>query len=169
MTISMYQASVPVFVRTLGNLGAILDKASAHARERKFDESALLNARLFPDMLPFTRQVQLATDLARGAAARLAGFEPAAIEDKERSLADLRARIERSIEELGRLAPAQIDGSEGREVVRPIHGEPRKFTGIDYLLQYALPNFFFHTATAYALLRHNGVAIGKADYLGRFG
>jgi len=168
MTISMYQASVPAFIRTLGNLRGIVEKAAAHAQEKKIDESVFLAARLFPDMLAFTRQVQIATDFARGTAARLAGSEPPSDEDKEQTFAELTARIDRSIAFLRTLAPAQIDGSEGREIVRPIRGEPKKFTGLDYLLQYALPNFYFHTTTAYAILRHNGIVIGKGDFIGSF-
>ena len=168
MTISMYQASVPAFIRTLGNLRGIVEKAAAHAQEKKIDESVFLAARLFPDMLAFTRQVQIATDFARGTAARLAGSEPPSDEDKEQTFAELTARIDRAIAFLRTLAPAQIDGSEGREIVRPIRGEPKKFTGLDYLLQYALPNFYFHTTTAYAILRHNGIVIGKGDFIGSF-
>lgn len=169
MTISMYQASVPAFIRTLGNLRAIVDKAAAHAQEKKIDESVFLTARLFPDMLAFTRQVQIATDFARGTGARLAGNEPPSYEDKEQTFAELAARIDRTIDFLRTLTPAQVDGSEGREIIRPIRGEPKKFTGIDYLLVYALPNFYFHTTTAYAILRHSGVAIGKADFIGSLG
>ncbi len=166
MTISMYQASVPVFIRTLTNLRGILEKAAAHARERKIDEAAFLSARLFPDMLTFTRQVQIATDFARGTGARLAGTEPPAAEDKETSFAELVARVDRTIDYLRTLSAAGIDGSETREIVRPVRGEPKKFNGQDYLLVYALPNFYFHTTTAYALLRHNGVALGKGDFIG---
>ncbi len=169
MTISMYQASVPVFIRTLGNLKAIVDKSAAHAQEKKIDESVFLTARLFPDMLAFTRQVQIASDFARGTGARLAGSEPPSYEDKEQTFAELADRIDRTIAFLRTLTPAQIDGSEGREIVRPIRGEPKKFTGIDYLLLYALPNFYFHTTTAYAILRHNGIAIGKGDFIGSLG
>jgi len=166
MTISMYQASVPVFVRMLTNLKGILNKAAAHAQAKKIDEPALLNARLFPDMFVFTRQVQIACDFARGTGARLAGKEPPAFEDTERTVAELIARIDRSIDYLRTLTAGEIDGSETREVVRPVRGEPKKFTGINYLLQYALPNFFFHTTTAYAILRHSGIEIGKADFIG---
>jgi hypothetical protein len=169
MTISMYAASVPVFIRTLGNLKGILQKAAAHAQERKIDEAAFLSARLFPDMLAFTRQVQIATDFARGTAARLAGREPPSFEDKEQTFAELVARVERTIDYLRTLGPADVDGSEAREIVRPIRGEPKKFSGIDYLLLYALPNFYFHTTTAYAILRHNGLAIGKGDFIGAIG
>jgi hypothetical protein len=166
MTISMYQASVPLMVKMLTNLKAILQKASAHAKAKKIDESALLNARLFPDMFVFTRQVQIACDTARGAAARLAGQEPPSHEDNEQSFAELISRIDRSLDYLATLKPQQIDGSETREIVRPVRGEPKKFTGINYLLQNALPNFFFHVTTAYAILRHNGIEIGKYDYIG---
>jgi len=166
MTLSMYQASVPLFVRMLTNLKAILQKAADHAKAKKIDESALLNARLYPDMFALTRQVQIACDFARGTAARLAGSEPPAYEDTEQSFAELVSRVERSIEYLRTLKAAQIDGSEAREIVRPIRGEPKKFTGINYLLQFALPNFFFHVSTAYAILRHSGVEIGKTDYIG---
>jgi uncharacterized protein len=169
MTISMYDASVPVFIRMLGNLKGILQKASAYAQEKKIEESALLNARLFPDMLPFTRQVQIATDFARGTGARLAGREPPSFEDKEQTFAELVGRVERTIEYLRTLGPADVDGSEAREIVRPIRGEPKKFTGINYLLSYALPNFYFHTTTAYAILRHNGLVVGKTDFIGTFG
>ena len=166
MTISMYQASVPLMAKMLTNLKAILQKASAHAKAKKIDESALLNARLYPDMFVLTRQVQIACDTARGAAARLAGQEPPAYEDNEQSLAELISRIDRSLDYLATLKPQQIDGSETREIVRPVRGEPKKFTGINYLLQNALPNFFFHVTTAYAILRHNGIEIGKYDYIG---
>jgi hypothetical protein len=166
MTISMYQASVPLMTRMLTNLRGIVQKAADHAKAKKIDESALLNARLFPDMFVFTRQVRLACDFARGTGARLAGAEPPAYEDNEQSLAELVARIERSIEYLGTLKAQQIDGSETREIVRPVRGEPKKFTGINYLLQFALPNFFFHVTTAYAILRHSGIEIGKTDYIG---
>jgi hypothetical protein len=167
MAISMYQASVPVFVRMLTNLRAILNKAAAYAQARKIDETALLDARLFPDMFPLTRQVRLACDFARGTAARLAGKEPPAFEETEKTLAELIARIDRSLDYIRTVARGEIEGSEAREIVRPVRGEPKKFTGLNYLLQYALPNFFFHTTTAYAILRHNGLEIGKADYVGQ--
>ena len=166
MTISMYQASVPVFVRMLNNLNGILSKAAAHAQAKKIDESVLLNARLSPDMLPLTRQVHIATDFARGTGARLAGTETPAYEDNEKTFAELMARVERTLEYLQTLRAAQIDGSEAREIVRPVRGEPKKFTGINYLLQYALPNFYFHTTTAYAILRHNGIELSKTDFIG---
>lgn len=166
MTLSMYQASVPLLIKMLNSLKAIVQKAAAHAQAKKIDESALLNARLFPDMFVLTRQIQIACDAARGAGARLAGVEPPAYEETEQSFAELVSRIDRSIEYLRTLTPKQIDGSETREIVRPVRGEPKKFTGESYLLQLALPNFFFHVTTAYAILRHNGIDIGKNDYLG---
>jgi len=166
MTISMYQASVPPLARMLANLKSILDKAAAHAQAKKIDESVLLNARLYPDMFPLVRQVQIACDFARATPARLAGKEPLALEETEKSFSDLATRIDRSIEYLRSLSPNDIDGSEAREIVRPIRGEPKKFTGLNYLEQFALPNFFFHATTAYAILRHSGVEIGKGDYIG---
>jgi hypothetical protein len=168
MTLSMYQASVPPFIRTLTNLKAIIAKAAADAKERKIDDTVFVGARLYPDMLPFAKQIQIATDFARGTAARLAGLETPAVEDNEKTFAELTARIDSTIAYLRTFQAAQIDGSETREIVRPIRGEPKKFTGINYLLQFALPNFYFHTTTAYAILRHNGVAIGKGDFLGAF-
>jgi hypothetical protein len=154
--------------KMLTNLKAILQKAAAHAKAKKIEESALLNARLYPDMFVFTRQVQIACDFARGTAARLAGQEPPAYEENEQSFAELISRIDRSLDYLATLKPQQIDGSETREIVRPVRGEPKKFTGINYLFQNALPNFFFHVTTAYAILRHNGIEIGKYDYIGAF-
>ena len=167
MTLTMYQASVPVFVKMLTNLKGVLQKAAAHAQARKIDETVLVNARLYPDMLPLARQIQIASDFARGTAARLAGAEPPSYEDNEKTLTELMARIDRTIEFLHAKKAGEIDGSEGREIVRPVRGEPHKFSGVNYLLQYALPNFFFHTTTAYAILRHNGVEVGKQDYVGK--
>ena len=166
MAISMYQASVPVFIRMLTNLKGILDKGAAHAQAKKIEEAVLLNARLYPDMLAFTRQVQFACDFARGTGARLAGKEPPAFDDGEKTFAELAVRVDRSVDYLRTLSAGDIDGSEGREIVRPIRGEPKKFTGLNYLLQFALPNFYFHATTAYAILRHSGVEIGKTDFIG---
>jgi len=163
----MYQASVPVFVKMLTNLKGVLQKAAAHAQARKIDETVLVNARLYPDMLPLARQIQIASDFARGTASRLAGAEPPSYEDNEKTLTELMARIDRTIEFLRTKKAGEIDGSEEREIVRPVRGEPHKFTGVNYLLQYALPNFFFHATTAYAILRHNGVEVGKQDYIGK--
>lgn len=167
MTLSMYQASVPVFVKMLTNLKGVLQKAAAHAQARKIDETVLVNARLYPDMLPLSKQIQIASDFARSTAARLAGAEPPSYEDNEKTLTELITRIDRTIEFLRTSKAGEIDGSEGREIVRPVRGEPHKFSGVNYLLQYAMPNFFFHTTTAYAILRHNGIEVGKHDYLGK--
>ena len=166
MTISMYQASVPTFLRMLDNLAAILEKAAAHAEAKKIDPAVLVGSRLYPDMFPLARQIQIATDFARGTGARLAGSEPPGIEDSERSFAELVDRIERSLAFLRTLQRGAIDGSETRTIVRPVRGVPHTFSGIDYLLQFALPNFFFHTTTAYAILRHNGIELGKTDFIG---
>jgi len=168
MTITLYQTSVPQFVRMLGNLKTILEKSAAHAAAKKIDESVLLGARLYPDMFPLTRQVQLATDFARGTGARLAGIEPPSVEDKEKSLVELTARIDNAIDYLRTLPAAQIDGAEAREITRTVRGVPKTFTAVDYLLKYALPNFYFHVTTAYAILRHNGVEVGKGDFVGAF-
>jgi hypothetical protein len=169
MSITMYQASVPQFIRMLGNLKGTLERAAAHAAAKKIAESALLGARLYPDMFPLTRQVQLATDFARGTGARLSGVEPPPVEDKEQSFAELIARVDDAIAYLRTLPAAQIDGSEARQITRTIRGAPKTFTGLVYLIQYALPNFYFHTTTAYAILRHNGIELGKGDFVGTFG
>ena len=169
MTISMYQASVPLMTKMLINLKSILQKAIAHAKAKKIEESALLNARLYPDMFVLTRQVQIACDFGRATAARLAGQEPPAYEENEQSLAELVSRIERSVDYLQSLKPQQIDGSETREITIQIGGQPVHFVGQNYLLRFALPNFYFHHTAAYAILRQCGVEIGKRDYLGAFG
>ena len=167
MSLSLYQASVPVFVRMFGNLSAILDKAAAYAEAAKIDPAVLLNARLAPDMHPLTRQIQIASDAAKGCVARLAGVEVPSFADTESSFAELQARIARTLEFVRSLTPGQIDSGEGREVVLRLPGAEMKFSGEDYLLHFVLPNFYFHLTTAYAILRHNGLDIGKMDYLGR--
>ena len=167
MALSMYQASVPVFVKTLGNLAAILDKAAGFAAAKKVDQSVLLGYRLAPDMLNFARQVQIATDHAKGAPARLAAMEPPAFENTEASLAELKARIDRVIAYLDGLKPAQVDGSEEREVTLKLGSRTVTYKGQPYLLHFALPNFFFHVTTAYSILRHCGVEVGKNDYIGQ--
>ena len=165
MTLSMYQASVPVFLHTLAALSAVLDKAAAHAAERKIEPSVLLNTRLFPDMFPLVRQVQLTADFAKGTSARLAGVEvPYA--DTEATLDELKARIAKTVDFVKSLKPAQIDGSEEREITIPIGGQSLAFKGQPYLLHFALPNFFFHATTAYDILRHCGVGVGKRDFIG---
>ncbi len=166
MTISMYQASVPVMQKMLKNLDGILDKGAAHAGARKIDPQVLLGARLYPDMFPFLRQVQLATDHAKGGPARLAGLEPPKMEDNETSFADLKARVARVQSFLETLQAAQIDGSEERRITLKFGPREFAFVGLPYLLEFVLPNFYFHYATAYAILRHNGVEIGKRDFVG---
>ena len=167
MSISMHSASAPVFVRMCSNLQLWLEKAQAHADARKFDANNFLGLRLAPDMLPLVRQVQIGSDAAKGCMARLAGVEVPKWDDNEASLADLRARAQKTIDYVSSFSASQIDGSEGREITLPMRNrDPLVFNGEAYLRHYALPNFFFHTTTAYALLRHGGVEIGKADYLG---
>ena len=166
MTLSMYQASVPVFIQGLTGLGGVIDKAAAHAAERKIDPAALLQARLYPDMFPFARQVQIATDFAKGGAARLAGVEFPAYEDSETSFEELKARVDKTIAFLRTLDAAQIDGSEERDISLVRRGETSIVKGQAYLLEQAMPNFYFHITTAYAIQRHNGVEVGKRVFLG---
>jgi hypothetical protein len=167
MTISMYTASVPYFIRMLGNLKAVLEKGAAHAATRKFDPAVLFSARLAPDMLPLVKQVQIASDNAKGCPARLAGIDPPKFEDNETTYPQLVERIDKTIAFLKTLTPAQVDGSEAREVVLKFPNNTFTFKGQDYLTFFAIPNFTFHVVTAYAILRHNGVELGKADFLGR--
>lgn len=167
MSISMYQASVPVLVRGLTNLQAILGKAEAHAAEKQIDPLVLTGARLFPDMLPLKRQIYIATDTAKGCAARLAGVEAPKYEDFEQTFDELDARIQKTIDYLKEFKPEQIDGSEARPITLKMRTGAVEFVGLNYLLHFALPNFFFHTTTAYDILRHNGVELGKLDFLGR--
>jgi hypothetical protein len=164
---TMYSLSVPIFNTTLANLSAIFDKAAAHAEARKIDPAVLLAARLYPDMLPFTSQVQIATDGAKGGAARLAGREPPSFEDNEASFADLKKRVARTREFIATLAPELFDGAAERAIEIKTRGTMRHFVGLPYLAHFVLPNFFFHVTTAYDILRHNGVEIGKSDYLGK--
>lgn len=166
MSLSMYAAAVPPMTHMLGNLSTILGKAAEHAETRHIDAGALLQARLFPDMFPLVRQVQIATDQAKGGAARLAGVEIPRYEDKETGFEALQARIVRTIAFLDNLKSAQFDDSEERAIVLRIHDETLETRGRAYLLERVLPNFYFHVAMAYAILRHNGVDIGKKDYLG---
>ena len=167
MKLSMYQASVPVFIRMSGNLSAILAKGAAHAETKKFDPAVLVNSRLFPDMFPLSRQVQIVSDTAKGAAARLAGMEPPSWEDNEKTFAELIARLDKTVEYLKTFKPEQIDGSEDRTINIKVAGQPMTLQGMTFLLQRALPNLYFHTTTAYNILRHCGVDVGKKDYLGR--
>jgi uncharacterized protein len=162
----MYETSVPVLARYLGNLKAILKKAEAHATARKIDPSVILSSRLFPDMLPFSRQIQLSSDMAKSGASRLAGLEPPKFEDTESTFAQLQERLDKTLAHLKSFSAAQIDGSEERPVTVNTARGPITQKGQVYLTQFLLPNFFFHVTTAHDILRHNGVELGKADYLG---
>ena len=162
----MYQASAPRFAHTLTNLSAILDKAKAHAAARKIDEQVMTSLRLYPDMLAFARQVQIACDTAKGAVARLAGVEIPKHEDTEKTFDELQARIAKTLAFIATVKAAQIDGSEDREVVLKQQGKDVPFTGLQYLFGSAWPNFYFHAITTYNILRHNGVELGKRDFLG---
>ncbi|MGB6906550.1 MAG: DUF1993 domain-containing protein [Methyloceanibacter sp.] len=166
MSLSMYQASVPVFLRMLANLSAMLHTAASYAAERKIDESVLLNWRLSPDMFPLLRQVLIATDFAKGTTARLAGVEVPKYADDEKSFAELQQRIAKTVSFVQTLKPADIDGSEGRDIELSVGGRQMRFKGQPYLLDFALPNFYFHVTTAYGLLRACGVGLGKMDFLG---
>lgn len=166
MPLSMHQASVPVFIRALKGLSTVLTKAALHADAKGFDPAALLQARLYPDMFPLTRQVQICTDFAKGAVARLAGEDPPAWADDEVTFDDLIARVEKAAAYIASLAVERIDGSEDREITLVRRGQSSVVTGQSYLLDQAMPNFYFHLTTAYAILRHNGVEVGKKDYLG---
>ncbi len=166
MSYTIYAAAIPPMRRMLKNLSSVLSKAQSHCEARKIDPAALLGARLYPDMLPLTRQVQIASDTAKGAAARLAGIEIPKFEDNEASFAELQARIDKTVAFLDTVRPEQTEGSEDRGIVIVLRDRTLKFSGADYLANWAQPNFFFHVTTAYALLRHGGVEIGKSDYLG---
>jgi hypothetical protein len=169
MNISMYEASIPLFLHTLKNLRAILQKGLAHAESKKFDAAILANSRLFPDMFPLTRQVQIAADAAKGAAARLAGIPIPKFEDNETTLPDLIARVEKTIAFLESVKPEQMQGADDRVIELKSPRASHTFSGLVYLRHWAIPNFFFHVTTTYNLLRHNGVEIGKDDYLGPAG
>ena len=162
----MYAMSVPVFVKSLGSLSAILDKAAAHAEARKIDPSVRLAARLYPDMFALTKQVQVACDFAKGSVARLAGQEPPKYDDTETTIDALKARIARTIAFVQGFAESQFEGSETREVSLKIRDQVLTYKGYPYLAHIALPNFFFHAVTAYDILRHNGVELGKRDFIG---
>ena len=166
MTISMYQASVPRFVNILDNLANILDKAQAHVDARKLDAATLTSYRLFPDMLPMSTQVQIACDTAKGVVARLAGVEIPAYEDNEKTLADLKARVAKTIAFIQTMKPGQIDGTEDKEIVVKRRDKETRYKGMQFLLGHAIPNFYFHVTTTYNILRHNGIELGKRDYLG---
>jgi len=166
MQISMYRASVPVFARALRNLIAILKKGEAHATERKIEPTVLLNYRLAPDMFALTRQVQIATDMAKGCVSRLAGVEIPSYEDKEATFGELIARVEKCIAYLERFKPAQIDGTEDKTIVLKRPTGDVSYPGLQYLLEYVTPNVYFHCTSTYAILRHCGVDVGKKDFIG---
>jgi hypothetical protein len=166
MQLSMYQASAPVFAQGLRALLGILGKAQAHIEARGIDPNALLQARLYPDMLPFNRQIHLCTDFAKGPVARLAGQEPTSFADVEASFADLIARVANTLAIVEGFSADQIDGSEDKDITLIRRGESTVVKGRAYLLEHAMPNFYFHLTTAFAILRHNGVEIGKKDFLG---
>ena len=166
MTISMYQASVPRFVNILGNLSNILDKTQAHVDAKKIADASLTGYRLFPDMLPMTTQVQIACDAAKGVVARLAGVAIPAFDDNEVTLADLKARIAKTVAFIQTITPAQIDGTEDKDIVIKRGEKETHYKGMQFLMGHAIPNFYFHVTTTYNILRHNGVEIGKRDFLG---
>lgn len=168
MSLTMYQASIPVFVRMLDNLSGILDKAAAHAEARKIDPAIFINARLAPDMFPLSRQVQIATDMVKGCAARLAGIEVPSYEDNESTFSELQARIAKTKAFIESVSASQVDGSEERKITLKFGSKELSFLGQAYLLDFVLPNFHFHLTTTYAILRHNGVEIGKKDYTGDY-
>lgn len=163
----MYQASVPTFIRMLTNLAEVLKKGAADAEARKIDPTVLINSRLYPNMYPLARQIQIATDGVKGCAARLAGQEPPSYADTETSFPELLARIDKTVTYLETFTADQIDGSEERTIALKVGGKPMSFQGLAYLLNFVLPNLYFHTTTAYDILRHNGVVLGKSDYLGK--
>jgi hypothetical protein len=169
MAISMYQASAPVFRQMLTALSSNLEKAEASAAQRRIDPMVLLEYRLAPDMFPLIRQVQIATDHAKAAMSRLAGREPPRFPDEEASFAELRARIARTLAHVAAFRPEDIDGSEERGITLSIAGTPLRFRGQHYLTGFVLPNFFFHVTTAYGILRHCGVPLGKRDFIGSLG
>ncbi len=169
MTLALYTASIPVFKQMLGGLKEVLRKAEVHATEKKIDPNALLQARLYPDMFPLLRQVQVASDFAKSVSARLAGVEVPKLQDNEQSFADLQARINTVLAFIDELPADNFETAASREIVTQAGtAKEKRFTGQSYLLNYGLPHFFFHTTTAYAILRHNGVEVGKKDYIGSY-
>ncbi|MGE5161464.1 MAG: DUF1993 domain-containing protein [Betaproteobacteria bacterium] len=162
----MFALSAPVFVRMLRNLDGVLDKGAAHAAARKIDPAVLVGARLYPDMFPLATQVRIACDFAKGAAARLTGNEPPKYEDNEATFEDLKARIAKTIAYVEGFKPGQFEGAEARTITMKMRGEDKTFDGVVYLSNIVLPNFYFHVTTAYDILRHNGVELGKRDFIG---
>ena len=167
MTLSMYQASVPRIVNMLTNLDHLLDKALVHIESKKWSEATLTQFRLYPDMLPMTRQVQIACDTAKGVVARLAGVDIPAYEDNEVSFADLKQRIAKTMAFVNGFSAAQIDGTEDKDIVTKRGDVETHYKGMQFLLNHAMPNIYFHVTTVYTILRHNGIEIGKRDYLGK--
>jgi len=168
MALNIYQASIPSFLQTLGALSGVLTKAAAHAEAKKIDPSVLIGARLAPDMHPLARQVQMVSDQAKGAAARLAGVDIPSFPDTEATFPELQQRIAKTVDFVKSLKPAQFDGAEDRDVALTLAGQKVNWKGSTYLFHFVYPNFYFHASTAYDILRHNGVEIGKRDFLGSF-
>ena len=166
MSCSLYSVSIPVFTRMLGNLAKLLDKAAADAEARKIEPSVLLGSRLYPDMFPLLKQAQLACDFAKGAAARLAGVPVPAFPDEEKTIAELKERIAKVIAFVESVSKDDVDAGANRDVTIKMRDHSVEMKGLDYLNEMAMPNFYFHAATAYAILRHNGVAVGKRDFVG---
>jgi hypothetical protein len=166
MSFSMYQASVPAFLTMLKNLAAILDKGDAYATEHKIAPEVLINWRLAPDMFPFARQIQIAADFAKGTTARLAGVEVPSYPDEEKTFAELKARVAKTVKFVQGFSAKQIDGSETRDITLTVGGQELRFKGEPYLVHFALPNFYFHATTAYAILRSCGVPLGKREFIG---
>jgi hypothetical protein len=166
MSVSLYDVSIPIFTLSLNNLAAILDKAATHSEAKKVDPKALPAARLIVDMLPLSAQIQIACDSAKGAAARLAGVEVPKHEDTESTIPELKARVMKTLEFIGSIKPGQLEGAETRQIELKFPQNTLKFTGLNYLTNFVLPNFFFHLTMTYALLRKNGVELGKRDFLG---
>lgn len=166
MSLSLYDASIPTFLHSLRSLKTILEKSVAHAEARKFDPNVFVSMRLYPDMLPLSKQIQIASDASKGAAARLSGSEPPKFEDNETTMADLIARVAKTIDYLEGVKPQQLDGDDNRVITLKSPRGTLNFKAVDFVRHWALPNFFFHVTTAYALLRHGGVEVGKADFLG---
>lgn len=167
MTLSMYQASIPPMTRGLTNLINILSKGEQYAQHKSIEPTVLLNTRLYPDMFPLTKQIQIASDLCRRGVARLAGLEPPVMEDNETTFAQLIERIEKTISYLETFSPEQLEGSESKSISLPVREQTMTFEGMPFLLMFVLPNFYFHLTTAYDILRHCGVELGKMDYLGQ--
>ncbi len=168
MAISMYQASVPVFIRFLNNLNGILKKGEAFAEAKKIDPEVLINSRLAPDMFPLSKQIQITCDLAKQCIERLSGKEVASVEDHERTFYEFHDRINNTIAFLESIKPEQIDGTDEKTITLELHGYTFDFHGMDYLQYFILPNFYFHVTTAYDILRHNGVEIDKPDFIGKY-